>query len=80
MKTVACLLASSLALWAMSSTPPEYSIYAIQYGTIPKYPISGLMVGAPRTETLDIPLMFWLIRGEGSNILLDAGFHRQRYF
>jgi glyoxylase-like metal-dependent hydrolase (beta-lactamase superfamily II) len=56
---------------------PAYTIEAIRYATIPQFPVSGLVVGAPRTETLDIPLMFWLIRGDGRNILLDTGFHRQ---
>ncbi len=56
---------------------PEYSIIAIRYGTIPQFPVSGLVVGAPASEKLDIPLMFWLLRGGGRNILLDAGCYRQ---
>ncbi len=79
MKILICCLAASLTLWAQSAAPPDYSIQAIQYGTIAKYPLSGLMVGAPRNENLDIPLMFWLIRGQGQIILLDAGFHRQSW-
>jgi glyoxylase-like metal-dependent hydrolase (beta-lactamase superfamily II) len=76
MKT-ACLLLSTL-LVALSPGPAlhNYTIEAIRYGTIPQFPLSGLVVGAPANEKIDIPLMFWLIRGEGRIILLDTGFHR----
>ncbi len=72
-----------LACTLLASTPvmysADYSIDAIRYGTIPQFPVSGLVVGAPRSERMDIALMFWLIRGEGRNILLDTGFHRQQW-
>ncbi len=55
----------------------EYTIEAIRYGTIPQFAVSGLVVGAPATERLDIAMVFWLIRGGGRIILLDTGFHRQ---
>ncbi len=57
----------------------DYSIEAIRYGTIPQFPVSGLVVGAPPSERMDIAMMFWLIRGEGRNILLDTGFYRQAW-
>ncbi len=57
----------------------DYTIEAIRYGTIPQFPVSGLVVGAPATERLDIPLVFWLVRGGGRNILLDSGCHRQAW-
>lgn len=64
---------------AALAAAPRYSIEAVRYGTIPQYPLSGLVVGAPESEKLDIPLVFWLIRGGGRNILLDAGFHRAEW-
>ncbi len=57
----------------------DYSIEAIRYGTIPQFPASGLMVGAPATERMDIPLVFWLVRGGDRSILLDTGCHRQSW-
>ncbi len=57
----------------------DYSIEAIRYGTIPGFPVSGLVVGAPAAERLDIPLVFWLVRGGNRNILLDSGCHRQSW-
>lgn len=70
------LSALPLVLSAALAAAAEYSVEAVRYGTIPQYPLSGLVVGAPESEKLDIPLVFWLIRGGGRNILLDAGFHR----
>ena len=58
---------------------PDYKIQAIKYGTIAQYPVSGLVVGAPEGEMIDIPLAFWLIRGNGRNILFDCGFYRQKW-
>lgn len=76
----------ALCLWALwplltaFDSGPNYTIQAIRYGTIPQYPLSGLVVGGPEGEKIDIPLMFWLIRGEGRNILFDTGFHRESWF
>lgn len=56
---------------------PEYKIEAIRYGSIPQYPVAGLVVGAPEDERIDIPLVFWVIRGNDRNILFDCGFHRE---
>jgi glyoxylase-like metal-dependent hydrolase (beta-lactamase superfamily II) len=68
-----CMLAAIVIL----QTYPDYTIQAIRYGTIPEFPVSGLAVGAPATEKLDIPLVFWVVRGGNHNILLDTGFHRR---
>jgi glyoxylase-like metal-dependent hydrolase (beta-lactamase superfamily II) len=70
------LSALPLVLSAALAAAAEYSVEAVRYGTIPQFPLSGLVVGAPESEKLDIPLVFWIIRGGGRNILLDAGFHR----
>ena len=80
MRTAVCVL-SVLTLFASAfSATPDYPIAAIRYGTIPQFPVAELVVGAPKDETLDIALIFWLIRGEGRTILLDTGFHRERWF
>lgn len=79
MKAAAFLVSSLLVLWSSAPGAPDYAIEAIRYGTIPQFSVSGLVVGASADEKIDIPLMFWLIRGEGRVILLDAGFHRQSW-
>ena len=80
MKATSCLISTLVLFLATLSAAPNYSIEAIRYGTIPQFPVSGLVVGAPENEKMDIALIFWLIRGEGRNILLDTGFHRERWF
>src|SRR5260370_32929284 len=55
---------------------PEYSIEAIRYATFPQFPVSALVMGAPKDEKLDIAMVFWLVRGGGRTILVDSGFHR----
>jgi len=80
MKATAFIISTLVLFLAPFSTTPNYSIEAIRYGTIPQLPVSGLVVGAPENEKMDIAMVFWLIRGEGRNILLDTGFHRERWF
>ncbi|HEY4217702.1 MAG TPA: N-acyl homoserine lactonase family protein [Gemmatimonadaceae bacterium] len=60
---------------AMAATT-KYNVYAVRYGTLPAYKVSGLVVGADTSRRLDIAMMVWLIQAPGRNILLDAGFHR----
>jgi len=75
------VLAGMLAFGALSAThrfaPPEYEVYAIRYGTLPAFRVSGLIAGADTSRRLDIAMMVWLIKGpDGRNVLVDAGFHR----
>jgi hypothetical protein len=80
MKATVCFsLALALSL-AFSPATANNSIEALRYGTIRQFPVSELVVGAPQNETIDIAMVFWLIRGEGRNILLDTGLHRERWF
>jgi glyoxylase-like metal-dependent hydrolase (beta-lactamase superfamily II) len=58
---------------------PEYSIEAIRYGTIAGFPVSALVMGAPKEEKADIAMVVWLIRGGGRNVLFDTGFHREAW-
>jgi glyoxylase-like metal-dependent hydrolase (beta-lactamase superfamily II) len=76
------LLFSFTALAAADSPAPApaYSIQAIRYATVPAFPVSELVIGAPEGEKLDIAMVFWLIRGGGRNVLFDCGFHREQWF
>lgn len=54
-------------------------ILAVRYATIRAFPVSGLVMGAPRGETLDIAMVVWLIRDGERTVLFDAGFHREEW-
>ena len=54
----------------------SWTIDAVRYATIRAFPVSGLVVGAPAAERMDIAMVFWLIRGGDRVVLYDAGFHR----
>src|SRR5712692_8503180 len=70
-----------LLLWGVfqPAPAPDYTIEAIRFGTIPGFPVSGLVMGAPQDERMDVALVVWLIRGGGRTILFDSGFHRQAW-
>ena len=76
------LLVVCLCLAAKIVAPtngPEYSIQAIRYASSPGFSVSGLVMGAPQDEKVDIAMVIWLIRGCGRNILFDSGFHRESW-
>lgn len=58
----------------------EWQVFALRYATVPHFPVHELVTGADTTRTLDIAMMFWLMRGPGGRrVLLDAGFYRQKF-
>jgi glyoxylase-like metal-dependent hydrolase (beta-lactamase superfamily II) len=72
-----------LGVGTFAQTPaatPKYEVYAIRYATIGDFPVAGLVPGADPSRKLDIAMMVWLVRGEGRNILVDAGFYREQFF
>jgi glyoxylase-like metal-dependent hydrolase (beta-lactamase superfamily II) len=56
-----------------------YEVYAVRFATLPKFPKRSLIAGAPASDSLDIAMMVWLIRGAGRTILVDAGFYRDKF-
>src|SRR4029453_12222793 len=64
---------------APSPAAPAYSIEAVRYATVPRFPVSALVMGAPADEKVDIAMVVWLIRGGGRNVLFDSGFHREKW-
>jgi len=54
----------------------KYEIYAIKFGErTNKIPIADAAVGAAGNDSLNVCLMYWLLKGNnGKNILVDAGF------
>lgn len=71
---------AALLLAAQLAAPPHYDVFAIRYGTIPKFPLSSLVAGEEKTKTTDIAMMVWLVRGGGRTILIDSGFYRPQFF
>jgi len=60
---------------------PTFEVYAISYAVIPGFPVASLVAGADRSRKLDIQMMVWLLKGSnGSNILVDTGFYREKFF
>jgi glyoxylase-like metal-dependent hydrolase (beta-lactamase superfamily II) len=76
-----CVL-SVMAVLRSQATPraPVWQVYAIRYATLPGFPVHELVAGADTTRTLDIAMMFWLLKGpDGRRVLVDAGFYRQKF-
>ena len=58
----------------------ETEVYAVRYGTLHNFPTAGLLAGADTSRRSDITLSVWLIRQpDGHNVLLDAGFYREKF-
>jgi glyoxylase-like metal-dependent hydrolase (beta-lactamase superfamily II) len=61
-------------------TKPVYSVEAVRYGTLKDFAVSGLVAGADKSRRMDIAMVYWLVRGNGHNILVDSGFYRPQFF
>ena len=79
MRRLLMALVFSLGFAAMIDADPEYTIQAIRYASSPGFPVSALVMGAPKEEKVDIAMVVWLVRGGGRNILFDTGFHRESW-
>ncbi len=74
------LLAGADPESAAAAGAPAWQVYAIRYATIPAFPVRALVAGADSTRTLDIAMMFWLLKGpDGRCVLVDAGFYRRKF-
>ena len=72
---VATLFLSPALLVAQQA--PVWEVYAIRYGALPAFRVSGLIAGADTSRRLDATLMMWLLKGpDGRMVLVDAGFQR----
>ena len=79
---LAVFLASLATVMPLASaqSKPQYQVYAIRYATIPGFPVAELVAGADPARKLDISMWIWLVKGNGRNILVDAGFYHDRFF
>lgn len=65
---------------APSPRDSTYEVYAVRYGTLADFPVRGLVVGADSTRRMDIAMMVWVLKAaDGGEILVDAGFRRQKF-
>jgi len=69
-----------LALFALASPlSAQWSVSAVRYATIKGFPVAALVSDADTTRRLDIAMMVWVLRGSGRTVLVDAGFHREKF-
>ncbi|HWZ60512.1 MAG TPA: N-acyl homoserine lactonase family protein [Gemmatimonadaceae bacterium] len=67
-----------LAAFAPTSAP-SYEVYAVRFAGYHGYPLAALVAGADTTRRQDLAFMVWLMKGpNGRNVLLDAGFYREK--
>ena len=62
-----------------AQTTPTYEVYAIRYATVPSFPVRALVAGADTNRRMDIAMTVWLLRGNRRNVLVDAGFYRDKF-
>jgi glyoxylase-like metal-dependent hydrolase (beta-lactamase superfamily II) len=71
---IVVLLAAACGAWAQNG---PYKIYALRFAAMAHpSPIADWADKGPKTDSVNIDFMIWLIRGNGRNILVDAGFLR----
>ena len=69
-----------LAVAQASAQPVTYDAFAVRFGILPAFSVSGLIAGADRERKLDIPVMVWVLKGSnGRVVLIDSGFYRQKF-
>jgi glyoxylase-like metal-dependent hydrolase (beta-lactamase superfamily II) len=78
LRSVVSIALTSLLL--STAQPVTYEAYAVRFGILPAFSVAGLVAGAERSRTLDIPVMVWLLKGSnGRQVLIDSGFHHQKF-
>jgi glyoxylase-like metal-dependent hydrolase (beta-lactamase superfamily II) len=56
-----------------------WDVHAVRFATLPAFRVASLVAGADRARTLDIAMMVWVVRAPGRIVLVDAGFHRDKF-
>lgn len=76
---VAFSFAAALLPGAMmhAQSAVTWEVFAVRYGALPAFRVSGLIAGADTSRRIDATLTMWLLRGSnGRTVLVDAGFKR----
>lgn len=75
MKKFLLVLFALVARYGVHAQPVKYTIYAIRFAnTAHHFSTSDWALNGPKTDSITIDFMVWLIKGAGKNILVDAGF------
>jgi glyoxylase-like metal-dependent hydrolase (beta-lactamase superfamily II) len=75
MKKITVLIAFFfMQITSYSQDSGEYEVYAIRFGRHGFVKLSEIAVGASDKDSVGDCFMFWLLKGNGKNILVDAGF------
>jgi glyoxylase-like metal-dependent hydrolase (beta-lactamase superfamily II) len=62
---------------AQAQSATTWDVFAVRYGALPAFRVSGLIAGADTARRIDATLTMWLLRGpKGRTVLVDAGFKR----
>ena len=72
-------LISSLLTPCASLRAQAWEVTAVRYADLRGFPTAALLAGADTSRRSDLAMMVWLLRGQGRNVLVDAGFHRERF-
>lgn len=76
MKNVILFVLTALTASLKARAQPEkYEVYAVRFASSDTaWPISMWVLKGPQKDSVNIDFMVWLIKGNGRNILVDAGF------
>jgi glyoxylase-like metal-dependent hydrolase (beta-lactamase superfamily II) len=74
------VLACGATLQAQPShSGPPYEVYMVRFAGFHSFPVSELVRGADTSRRTDLAFMVGVIKGNGRNVLLDAGFYREQF-
>jgi len=77
MRLIIFLIALSISYQIQAQTPAKYEVFIIKFANYSTYfPASAIAIKTPVKDSIRPTFMFWLIKGNGKNILVDAGFQR----
>lgn len=57
----------------------DYSIWVLEYAYIPECPLSSLVYGRHNQGTVKLPYGYFLIKGQGTTVLVDCGYNHQSH-
>lgn len=72
--TIAVLVGGFLA----QAPAPSYEVHAVRFASVP-FQVQNLVAGAEAGRSIDIAFTVWVARGGGRTVLVDAGFHREKF-
>lgn len=61
----------------MAAERPFEQVYCLKYAVLEDYPLDGMLLGAPRDESIDIPMAMCVARRGSDVLLMDAGYVNQ---